>query len=244
MRKSAYNRVLKHETLQNVDYAYITRRGTQVMEIPGKDLEKVKWRDFQKMVGEKIGSGTFGFTIKFKGSGELYSGQSKAVKFSDSTAIATEDPSMVKTVLEGFKELKKQLEQGINSGGITFDMLIGVTKQGYESQISFLNQQIIFKDGVIAELKEDLRDCENENSSLQSSGGIKEYLSVAKDLISARLAPTPQVNLQDSTPSEIPDDVLQVLGMVDWNRLDEETLAGIVDYLKKYIFKFLPLKGS
>jgi hypothetical protein len=248
MKTKGTSRILKHPILKNVEYAYITKGGKQVLEIPGKQLENMAWRDFQKLVGEKVGAGSIGFTIKFKNDGELYSGQTKAINFK--TPEPVEDLSGIREVLDEFKKVKESINSGINSGGITFDMLIASTKQGYEAQVSFLNQQITFKDSIISELREDLRECESDCKDyehtikdMESSSGLGEYVKVAKDLVMARLGSTPQVDLKDSDTTDIPPEILQVLGMVAWSRIEPDQLKDITDYLQKYVYKFLPLKG-
>ena len=210
-------RILKHQVLNNVDYGYITRYGKTILEIEGKDLEGLEWRQFQKLVGSKIGAGRIGFTIKFKGDPEVYAGITKAVDL-ENKVPAPEDPGD-KKIVQLFTDLKKDLERGISSGGVTFDMLLNATKSGYDTQINFLNQQLVFKDGVIKDLREDLRDseedlddCSKTVKELEGKTGIGQYIGIAQKLLENKFGSRTPVPLESSDTSDIPQEILTVLG--------------------------------
>ena len=54
------------------------------------------------------------------------------------------------------------------------------------------------------------------------------------------------ISLKESNPSDIPPEILEVLGAVDWNHKDitPELIQKIIVGLKQYMFQFLPLKGQ
>jgi hypothetical protein len=248
IRKSA-PRSLKYEKLINVEYASIVRNKKSVLELEGSSIEGMTWREFQIFLGEKIPPGKCYFTIKFKKSNDLYTGQIRAVSMDGTKLETTGNES---EVIKAFKSLESKLSNATSTGGITFEMLMSSTKQGYESQVSFLNQQIVYKDGRIQkleseidELENDLDTAEDQIRELQRSTGssFEKYIEIGEKLLSARFTPGKPVTLKESDASDIPAELLEILGAVDYSRIQPETLQKIISTLKQYI-SFLPLKGQ
>ena len=251
-RKRPTARILKHPVLNNVEYASIVRNRKSVLEIEGKEIEGCAWRDFQIYIGDKIGVGRFHFTIKFKNNAELYTGQTKGIDPNVSIKKSDESDSIINQVTNAFKSLESKLNNATQQGGITYEMLLASTKQGYDTQVDFLKQQIVYKDGSITELKLEIKDLNDELETtditirqLELKSGYNQYLEPISKLLLAKFGGGKPVKLEESDPSAIPMEVLQVLGVIDYSKIQLEDLNKMIQLLQQYITATnLPLKGQ
>ena len=251
-KRKSNARILKYPILKSVEYATIKKRGKVVLELDGKELgTSIKWRDFQIFVGKKVGVGRFAFTIKFLNQAELYTGQTNGVD--PDISIPKSDDEALKEVLSAFKGFELKLNNATqSSGGITFDMLLASTKQGYDTHVDFLKQQIVYKDGSITELKIEIKDLNDELNQtdltirqLEQKSGYNQYLEPISKLLLAKFGGGKPVKLEESDPSAIPMEVLQVLGVIDYSKIQPEDLNNMIQLLQKYITATnLPLKGQ
>ena len=239
---------LKHEILKGVEYASITRQGKEILEIEGKDLENVKWRDFQKIIGARVGAGRCGFSIKFKNKSKMYAGTTKGVE-----AIMKSNPSekdILEVVTKKFTELEKRIDVTAKAGGVPVEMLLESNKLNFQARIDFLNERLAEKNITIAELKAEIKDLEKELDTLEdkireleSQTGLSQYIDIGKKILEAKMGAGKPVSLEASDTSDIPPQILEILGAVDYSRISPEDLDQIVLGLQKYI-SFLPMKGK
>ena len=252
-RKGSTARILKYPVLKNVEYATIKKRGKVVLELDGKDLgSSIKWRDFQIFIGKRVGIGRFAFTIKFVNEAELYTGQTNGVDPDISIEKSNESDSIIEQVTSAFKSLESKLNNATQSGGITYEMLLQSTKQGYDTQVDFLKQQIVYKVEIISDLKIEIKDLNDELTKtdiiirqLEIKTGYNQYLEPISKLLIAKFGGGKTVKLGESDPSGIPLEVLEVLGIIDYTKIQPDDLQKIVELLKQYITATnLPLKGQ
>jgi len=230
------NRSLKYPILKNIDYASIVRNGKSVLEIEGKELEDKTWREFQLFLGEHLTPGKCYFTIKFKNKSEIFSGMTKAVTMNKSIP---EDDTKINQVLDQFKKLESKINNASQAGGVSFDMLMASTKQGYEAQATYLKEKITDKDQIIQELKreiteleDDLNDCEKESAK---HSGIGQYLAIGEKILSMKFGSPAKVSLKESNSSDIPEQILLVLGVIDWTKIDQTSIERIATGIQQYI---------
>jgi hypothetical protein len=239
-KKVSTQKTLKFPILNDVEYVSIYRTGKSVLEINGNDLEGMTWRQFQLYLGEKIPPGKCQFTMKFKDSSTLHTGAIRAARENDIyEPDKKEDSIMSEKILKEFSSLKDSLSKATNQGGITFDILLNATKQGYESQISFLNQQLQHKDSIIAkteieinQLENDLNDCEKESAR---SSGIGQYLAIGEKILSMKFGSGKAISLKESDSTDIPEQILKVLGVIDWQKIDAESINRISNNIQQYL---------
>lgn len=251
-KRKTSSRILKHPVLKNVEYASIKRKGKAVLEIQGNDLNNVAWRDFQIYVGKKIGVGSFAFTMKFKNNAELYTGRSNAVDLDLSVAKSDDSDLMISQMQTSFKSLESKLDNATQSGGITFEMLIDSTKRGYDTQVDFLKQQIVYKVEIISELRIEIKDLNKELEKtditirqLEIKTGYGQYLEPLTKVLIQKFGAGKPIKLGESDPSLIPDELLQVLGVIDYTKIQPEHLNKMISLLRDYIVVTkLPLKGQ
>lgn len=233
---------LKFPVLNNVEYVSIYRAGMSVLEIDGNEIEGKTWREFQLYLGEKIPIGKAQFTLKFKDSAELHTGAVRAARVGGNyQPNPKEDDKMSEKIIKEFSNLKEAITKATNTGGVSFDMLLASTKQGYEAQATYLNQKITDLNATITELKQDIRqlendldDCEKESAK---STGIAQYLQMGEKIVSIYLGnktKTP-VSLKESNTSDIPDQILQVLGIINWSLIDAESINRIANQIHQYL---------
>lgn len=235
------SRELKYPILKNVEYASLTKNGKRVLEIPGSDIEGISWRDFTIYIGKKLPPGKYGFTIKFKNNAQLYAGTTRAV---------TLDPVEVPKdnyIQDQLNELKKIISSQSAYAGS--DQAMVIVKQGYEMQIQFLNRQIeslersVKKlEDEITELDEDLDECNIKLIQAEQKGEYTQYIPGALKLLQAKFGAGKTVSLENSDQSDIPAEILEILGTVDYSKIDPDSLQKIIQVLKQYI-SLLPMKG-
>ena len=242
MIKRTSNRELKHPILKNVEYGSVTKNGKRVLEIPGSEIESLSWRDFTIYIGKKLPPGKYGFTIKFKNDAKLYSGTTRAV---------TLDPVDIKKdnfIQDQLNELKKII--ATQSAGGSNETVVLILKQGYEMQIQFLNRQIELLEknnknleDEIDEVEDDLDECQNKLKEALSKSEYTQYIPGALKLLQAKFGGGKAVSLENSDQSDIPTEILQILGTVDYSKIDPESMQKIIEGLRNYI-SLLPIKGS
>jgi chromosome segregation ATPase len=137
------------------------------------------------------------------------------------------------------KTLKDQLSKAEKSGGVSYEMLLASTKAGHAAQIDYLNQKIKDKDDKINELKaeineldSDLDDCLKESSKHSS---ISQYLAIGEKILSMKFGSPAKVSLKESDPSDIPEQILTVLGVIDWQKIDAENISRIANNIQQYL---------
>lgn len=240
---------LRFPILQNIDYFDVFKNKTQITSFNGSQLEDKKWRDVSLMIGKITGQGLFRYSFKFKNSDEIHNGSIRGIDPGNDTSEHKTD-SRLKSQID---ELSNKVERltNSNSGGIGIELLISVTKQSYETQITFLNSQLSQKDlninkleTKIDELNNELDLCYQQIEDLKGQTGISSYLEIAKKFLDAKLPgkQVEKISLKDSNPSDIPESILNLLGVVDWNQVDPHIINEIVKYLNMFIPQ-LPKKG-
>lgn len=232
-----HSKALKFPFLNNLEFVSIFKNKKSVLESDGKEFEGKSWREFQLMLGEKLPSDDYFFTMKFKNKPEIHNGKVRAATLINKTL---ESNSMeTEKIITEFKSLKDALSKATNQGGISFEMLLASTKQGYEAQIQYLNSKIADKDELIREIKkevndleDDLNDCEKEAAK---NSGIGQYLAIGEKILSMKFGSPKKVSLKESDQSDIPDQILQVLGIINWSIMDQENINKIANSIQQYL---------
>lgn len=243
MKEKKYIKKLKFPVLNNVDYISIYQNSMSVLEISGDDVEGKTWREFQIYLGERLPIAAYHYLLKLKNSDEIFNGRVRSVNVGKVVKLDTGKNIMndESKILKEFSSLKDALQKATNTGGVTFDMLLASTKQGYESQAIYLNQKINDLNNVITELKQDIRelendltDCEKENAK---SGGLAQYLAIGERVAQIYLGgKTKQpISLKESNTSDIPDQILQVLGVINWSLINAESINRIANNIQQYL---------
>ena len=240
---------LRFPILKNIDYFDVLKNKTQIKSFTGKEVEGFKWRDVSLAIGKIAGQGVYRYTFKFKDSDEIHNGSIRGIEQNEIHKETKTDHTL-KNQIDLLSDKLERLTSN-NSGGIGIELLISVTKQSYETQITFLNSQLSQKDlninkleTKIDELNDELDLCYQQIEDLKGQTGISSYLEIAKKFLDTKLPgkQVEKISLKDSNPSDIPESILNLLGVVDWNQVDPHIINEIVKYLNMFIPQ-LPKKG-
>jgi hypothetical protein len=239
------------DNLESVD---IKNRGKQLKRYDGTTLQGLSWKEFQEYVGKDLNlNERFYYKFAFA-DGTWNSGSTQAI---NNSVKPEKDMSDNKEMLKMFEAFEKKLSSAATQGGVSVEMLLLSTKQGYEAQVSYLKTRIDEKDITIAELKAAIKELEDELDEadkklfeLEGKSGWVGILNQYKPMIEAGLmklgakGPHP-VKLGESDPSGIPAEVLQILGTVDYDKLktQPDEYNNILNYLRRYV-SLLPQKGK
>ena len=126
-------RKIKFPILRSVEYFDVIKNRETIKSYKGKELEGKTWRELQLLIGRDCGSGNYHYSFKQTSIADLNNGVIRAV--GDNPKIEMQNIEPLKAEI---KRLEQKLENASQGNGISFDLLISVTKQSYETQITFL----------------------------------------------------------------------------------------------------------
>lgn len=243
--------ILKFPILENIEYVDLIKNKTTAISLEGKQLEGMRWRAFQIYAGKKIPAGTYFYVIKKNDDDSIYKGQVKIIgniSGESKKQVPSSDYSNLQNTVNG---LSKRLDEASTGHGVSVDMLIEVTKSSYTIQIDFLNLELIKRSSENEKLQlkndslnDELDNAEDTINELKEKTGIVQYIQYAKEFLQMKAGSLkPVTNLEDSNPSDIPKEIIEVLGIGDWEAVPENVKTEIIHYLKMFIQK-LPMKGK
>lgn len=244
--KRNYGRTRKVDVLTGVDYATVGRFSKTLLTIEGKDIEGKTFRDFQEYVGSKITPGKFFYNIVWKDKKrDPYRGNSQTLIF-DNKGVEQHDDSKF---LEAIARIENKLSQKSDIGS---GQLLEYSKQMYELRIEDLkarNDELKKECNEcytqIEQLENDCDELENEITELKGKTGYHQYIEQGLELLKMKFGTVKPVSLESSSTTDIPDSLLEVIGIVDFARVDPNELQKIVTAMQQYIqFLKLPLKGQ
>lgn len=237
---------LKFPILKNVEYLDVTNNKTVIKTFNGRELEGLTWRELQSKIGAITGGGAVYYSLKFVNDNTIHKGKIRSV------AVQTNEKPIEKnnTMINELESIKKQINSIGNSQGVSVDLLLSISKQSYETQIGFLNNELVRKENLINKLETQIDNLNDELEKsdeliddLKSKTGIGQYLEIAQTFLKAKTGGLEKVTtLKDSNPSDVPPRIIELLGAVDWTRVDQHIINEIINYMEMFLNK-LPLKG-
>lgn len=239
--------VLKFPILKNIEYIDLIKNRVNVLSFEGQEVEGKTWRQFQKLIGAKLPDGAYSYVIKIKKDDTIYKG---LVRTAGKVATVIKVKSEINPDLEKkITDLTSQVNKIGSGNGVSVDLLLQVTRQSFETQVSFLNMELTRKDTAnqkleikIESLYKELEDSDVLITDLKGQTGISQYVSIAKEFISMKAGLTkPIESLGASEPSDIPPEIIEILGVVNWGNVSPEIINDITNTMKIFIQK-LPLK--
>ena len=238
---------LKFPVLKKVEYIDLIKNRSTVLSLEGKDVEGITWRQFQKMLGEKLPDGSYNYVIKIKGVDTINKGLVRTA--GKVTTMAKEKIDINLDVQKQILDLTSQVKKIGSGNDVSVDLLIQVTRQSFETQITFLNHELTRKDLTNVKLESKIEDLHKELDSsdvliskLQEKTGISQYMTIAKEFLSMKAGNVqPITNLSASEASDVPPEIIRILGVVNWSQVPGDVLNEITNTMKIFIQK-LPLK--
>lgn len=140
----------KFPLLENVEYFDIIKNRTALKSYSGLEVNGLTWRQFQELIGKSLPAGYYHFNFKMTTESREFNGTIRAIGNKPEKTETKHDPAI--------DVLTKKIDSLVNNNqsNIGIETLLAVTKQGYEIQISFLNQQLQSKDLTIVEYKKEI----------------------------------------------------------------------------------------
>jgi chromosome segregation ATPase len=238
---------IRFPKVPDVEYLDILKNKGTARSYKPKEVIGMSWRDLQYLVGKEIGPGNYRYSLKVVGEDIIHSGSIRALG-----QMPREEKTNDSSLKNEIENLKRKLDNVSKDNGISVDVLISLTKQGYETQITFLNLQLQQKESFITKLENKIDSLENELNEadaviedLKSKTGINQYLEIAQTFLKSKMGAksTKLQSLEDSNPNDIPKEIINLLGIVQWSEVEQPIIDNIVFYLNEFIPK-LPLKGK
>lgn len=259
MEKRDTNKLkLKFPIIENFVFIDIVKGKETLLSFKESDLKEITgstWRQFQFIVQDKLDlkyggkypAGRYNYVCMRHNSTLVERGIIKTISrksFLDAPIDETKETNQ----MDEIKQIKRELE-AIKGNNIPNDILINLTKQGYEIQINFLNQQLTNKDQIIKSLNQEIEKLENELDKyeieiddLKSKSGMNQIIEIGQRMLLAKFGSGKEVtNLSASNTNDIPEEILNILGLVDYSQISQENMQKIISGLKQYI-SILPLK--
>lgn len=240
---------IRFPVIKNCEYIDLIKNKVTVLSIIGKDVEGMKWREFQKYMGKKLPAQTYFYVLKLNDDNTIYKGQVKAIgNIATSSPKANPEFDAMQKTIDG---LNNRLNDVSSGSGVSVDMLLEVTKSSYTLQIGFLNSEIQRKNSEIdklqlniSELNDELDNADIEIEELKSKTGMNQYLEYAKQIIASKVSTVKaSVNLEDSNLNELPNEIVELLLSIDWKAIPKAQIDEIITSLKLFTQQ-LPMKGK
>lgn len=239
---------LRFPVLKDVEYIDLIKNKEAKLTIDGKTVEGKTWREFQKYLGTKLPERTYNYVIKIKNDNKIYKGLVRTVGIMKNEDKKGQDGLVI--IQSEIKELNEKIGSMSSGNGISVDTLISITKSSYETQLKFLGMEGDRREAVIVKLETQLDDADKELGKcdtlivdLKEKTGLTQYVTIIKEFLTMRAGSMQAVSLKDSDVKDVPAQIIEVLGVVDWSQVPDEVLKDITDTLRVFIQK-LPLKGK
>lgn len=241
---------LKFQTVKKCEYFDVVKNSIAVATYHD-EINNLSWRELQNKIGDEHGGGLYHYSFKQVGLAELNRGTIRGIV----TKIKSDDPNA--SQIELLKNQITGLTQSINKekqnlGGMGIDFLLNVSKQGYETQIKFYEVELARRQSIIDKLEKEIEELEKELDKAyrlveqsKETSGIEKVLTMIepfKAMIGKKTS-LPVESLASSNTSDIPGEILEILGMVDYSKIPAEQLEKIINTMKMFVHQ-LPLKGN
>jgi len=237
----------KFPKLDLFEYFDVIKNKQSILNYTNQELIGLNWRDLQLKLGSKVPSGLYHYCFKIKNDDTVYKGQIRAI----GKTVLNEKPLLADTVfVSELNSIKEQIKNIGQSNGVSVDLLLSVTRQGFETQIGFLNAELTRKENNITKLEstidklnDELNNADEQIEELKSKTGVNQYLELAQTFLASKIGTAKKITtLKDSDPQDIPKQILLILGAVDWSQVESNVINEIIKWLEIFVTK-LPLKG-
>jgi len=246
---------IKFPILKDVDYIDVSKGKSVLLTLKGVEVEGISWREFQLLLGQRLGAGTYYYKLKFANKQELHSGSVKGVD-PGMPPVKVDNNDQMKTLEGSISALSLKIEKMGKGEGVSVETLLDVTRTSYQGRIDFMLIDLNKKDneysalqGKFDALEKELDDQDDIIDDLKSKTGLNQYSGiierVAEKIIFSKIGTgkgQPLGDLSMSDPKDLPPEIMEVLGVVAWDEVTELVLNKLLHFLKIYITE-LPQKG-
>ncbi len=240
---------LRFPVLKDVEYIDLIKNKETKLNLDGRTVEGKTWREFQKYLGSKLPERQYHYVIKNKNDNKIHKGIIRTVGVMKSEGDKGQSELLI--VQGNIEELNKKITAMSSGNGISVDTLMSITKSSFETQIRFLELEgtkreafILKQESQLDEHVKELNKCDVIIGELKEKTGISQYIAIVERFLMMKAGNVkPITNLSASETSDVPPEIIKILGMVNWQEVPGEALAKITHTMKIFIQE-LPLKGS
>lgn len=216
--------------LDNIDYFHVFKGGKVVQMFNGSDLDGKTKTELQQEIGNRLGNGTFTYSMKYLSDAKNYRGKIRGFCIDDKKDLKEDiemtDPGLIAVLNKLSENLSNKPDDSKVSNQI---------EKFYKLQIELLEKQV-------QKMEKELEKVKKENEA--GSGGMD--LSTLMSLQNMMTGTKPQAqSFQANTSAtgiKIPGAIIQVLRKVDFSQMDDKTKNDLANSLAQYIqYVKLPL---
>jgi len=239
---------LKFPQVKNGEYMDLVKGGSIALSLTEKELVDITWRGLQKLIGSKLGAGRWNYSLKFLNDPTINKGQIMGL---NSSTKPTEKVSGIETLSSLVSQLTNKVDSMQSGQGVSVELLMDVTKQSYNARVELLTLEITKKENDYQRLQTKYESLDSELDKAESiiedykdKSGLLQLIPIAEKFMMGKFGKgQPVQSLGESNPSDIPPELLDLLGVVDWQQVNPPVLVKVIEYLRMYITS-LPMKGT
>lgn len=238
---------LKFPELKGVEYIDIIKNRKNVLLLKGEEVESFKWRDLQLHLGKVLSPGSYHYAMKFKKENKVHNGTIKAVA-TERAEISTIDPNLL-VLSNKLQTLEKDISTIRGGAPANVDYLMRITETAYKFKIDVIERELTDKKAEISQhkamiekLKSDIDRYEEEIDEAKNGASLSNILKIINDFkgMLGGKPGTPLAQDQKFDTSGIPEEILRIIGSVDFTRIPPDQFQQIVNMLETFIQQ-LPL---
>ena len=228
------------DVYNNVETFDIVRRNQTLLRLKGDDINGKNVAQMEEILGDKLGEGTYNFSIKHFGEHKKKVGKIRGVIQNKSPKERVKENMDSILLNEKINKLDQSIEKLIkNNGGADYKQVLELQKTTFEIQLDFYKTQNIMLAEKIDKLEEKIESFEKEDNS---SGGINQILGLIPMFLNkSKIGAASLKDNVSSDPSDIPGEFIEALGKVDYSKVSEEQKNKILGYFNLFSNQ-LPLK--
>lgn len=235
---------------KELDYFDVKIDNQRSLELKNEDVNGLKWRDLQKLIGKKLGrGGLFNYQMKWKNSDQPITGKIRAMANISDDDLKTKTSDLNPFLLQKLNDVENKLKN-ISTASPDSSVVMDIMRASYEARIDGYKERIselktdkIKLESEIDKLNDELDNYEEKIRELEG-GKLDTYLNLFEKIGMMKLGKVkPLSDFTGTNHTDIPKQILDVLGLVDYERISNEQLNKILDMLKMWVQEF-PLKQN
>ena len=216
--------------LKSIDYFHVFKNGKPVEMFTGKDLDGKTKTELQQEIGNRLGNGTFTYSMKYLNDAKNYRGKIRGFSIEEKNKLNESedmtDPALIAVLGKLAENLSNKPDESKVSNQI---------EKFYKLQIELLEKQVTKMERELEKIKKET-ESGNGGFDLQTLMGLQNMMTGTKQPAQSFQSNVNPVGIK------IPGAIIQVLRKVDFAQMDEKTKNDLANSLAQYIqYVKLPL---
>ena len=226
----------------NVETFDIVRRNQTLLRLKGDEVNGLNVSKLEEIIGDKLGEGTYCFSIKYLGLAKKKIGKIRGVIQNKNPKERVKENMDSILLNEKINNLEANIQKMLkNNGGADYKQVLELQKTTFEIQLDFYKTQNKSLTDKIDKLETKLEQLEGEGNE---TGGLNQILGLIPMFLKTKgIGAASLKDNVSSDPSDIPSEFIEALGKVDYSKVSEEQKQKIVNYFNMFSTQ-LPLKEN